>query len=131
MMMPTQTWHVYRCTCEGVLCTCCAVVVKLIFPKAFLPDEKLSPPLYMFSLIHFFLSLFPGLSRLREEGKTSSLPSSPLPLSFMYTFTYIVVWPEVSLALLNSHKVLSVVPYDLARPESQSPCLGCSTVPIL
>jgi hypothetical protein len=86
--------------------------------------------IYMFSLIHFFF-LFPSLSRLREEGKTSSLPSSPLPLSFMYTFTYIVVWPEVSLALLNSHKVLSVVPYDLARPESQSPCLGCSTVPIL
>jgi hypothetical protein len=80
----------------------------------------------MFSLIHFFLSLFPGLSWLREEGKASSLPSSPLPLSFMYTFTYIVVWAEVSLALLNSHKVLSVIPYDLPRPESQSPCLGFS-----
>jgi hypothetical protein len=72
------------------------------------------------------LSSSPFYSRLREEGRIPTLPSSP-PLSILLIFIYAAVWLEVSLALLTSLEVLSIIMYDLSRPNPLPWCLNFFT----
>jgi hypothetical protein len=67
---------------------------------------------------------------LREEGRTSFLPSS-LALSFsMNIFVFVAFSLKVFLALSTSHEDLSIVSYDLACSAMQSQGLGFYTVPV-
>jgi hypothetical protein len=68
-------------------------------------------------------------SRLREDGRATSLPPSP-PLSFLSFYHFVAVWWVVFLALFTSLEVLSIVLYDLFCPELQPLCLDLFTVPV-
>jgi hypothetical protein len=69
----------------------------------------------------------PSIQLLREEGRTSSLPSSFPPPFSMNIFAFVAFSLKVSLALFTSHEVLSIISYDLSHPAMKPQGLGFST----